>query len=262
MNALKRNNVVIRGKGSKAMMFAHGFGCDQSMWRLVTPAFEDGYQIILFDHVGAGHSDLGAYSYEKYNSLEGYATDIIEIAHELGLKNAVFVGHSVSAMIGVIAAAKVRELFETLVLVAPSPSYINDGDYIGGFSKAEIEELLEALDSNHMGWSMMMAPAIMGNQERGELAQELTNSFCRTDPEIAKHFARATFLSDYRDILPRIDIPALILQCSSDVIAPLNVGEFMHRQMPNSKLVVMQAMGHCPNLSAPEETIAAIRDFL
>ena len=262
MNAFKRNNVVIRGKGSKAVMFAHGFGCDQIMWRLVTPAFEAGYQTILFDHVGAGHSDLAAYSIEKYESLEGYAIDIIEIARELGLENAVFVGHSVSAMIGLIAAVKVPDLFEALVLVGPSPSYINDGDYIGGFSKAEIEGLLEALDSNHMGWSMTMAPVIMGNPEREELAEELTNSFCRTDPEIAKHFARATFLSDYRYILSHISIPALILQCSSDVIAPLTVGEFMHQQMPNSKLVVMQATGHCPNLSAPEETIAAIKNFL
>jgi sigma-B regulation protein RsbQ len=262
MNALKRNNVVIRGRGSKGMMFAHGFGCDQSMWRLVTPAFEDSHQVILFDHVGAGGSDLAAYSYEKYDTLDGYATDIVEIANELRLKNAVFVGHSVSAMIGLIAAAKAHDLFEALVLVGPSPSYINDGDYIGGFSKAQIEELLEALDSNHMGWSMTMAPLIMGNPEREELAQELTNSFCRTDPEIAKQFARTTFLSDCRDILSDIDIPALILQCSSDVIAPLDVGEFMHCQMPNSKLVVMQATGHCPNLSAPEETIAAIKAFL
>jgi sigma-B regulation protein RsbQ len=262
MNAFERNNVVIRGKGSKALMFAHGFGCDQSMWRLVSPAFEAGYQTILFDHVGAGHSDLAAYSIEKYESLEGYATDIIEIARELGLKNAVFVGHSVSAMIGLIAAVKAPDLFEALVLVGPSPSYINDGDYIGGFSKAEIEDLLEALDSNHMGWSMTMGPVIMGNPEREELAEELINSFCRTDPEIANHFARATFLSDYRGILSQISIPALILQCSRDVIAPLTVGEFMHQQMPNSKLVVMQATGHCPNLSAPEETIAAIKNFL
>lgn len=262
MKALKRNNVVSRGRGSKAMMFAHGFGCDQSMWRLVAPAFEDSYRIILFDHVGAGGSDLAAYSYEKYNTLDGYATDIIEIARELQLKEAVFVGHSVSAMIGLLAAAKARDLFEALILVGPSPSYINEGDYIGGFSKAQIDELLESLDSNHMGWSMTMAPLIMGNPEREELAQELTNSFCRTDPEIARHFARTTFLSDCRDILSDIDIPVLILQCSSDVIAPLDVGEFMHGQMPNSKLVVMQATGHCPNLSAPEETIAAIKDFL
>jgi sigma-B regulation protein RsbQ len=244
------------------MMFAHGFGCDQNMWRFVAPAFEDNYQIILFDHVGAGGSDLTAYSREKYDTLEGYAEDIIGIARELRLKEAVFVGHSVSAMMGIMAAVKAPELFKALVLVGPSPSYINDGDYTGGFTKAQIDELLESLDSNHMGWSMTMAPLIMGNPDREALGQELTNSFCRTDPEIARHFARTTFLSDCRDILPGTDIPTLILQCSSDVIAPREVGEYIHRKMPNSKLVVMEATGHCPNLSAPEETIAAIKAFL
>ncbi|WON74178.1 alpha/beta hydrolase [Nitrosospira sp. Is2] len=262
MNALKRNNVVVRGKGSRAMMFAHGFGCDQNMWRFVAPAFEESYQIILFDHVGAGGSDLAAYSHEKYSSLEGYAEDIIEIAGELRLKDAVFVGHSVSAMMGIMVAGKEPKLFKNLVLVGPSPSYINDDDYIGGFTKAQIEELLESLDSNHMGWSMAMAPVIMGNPDRKELGDELTNSFCRTDPEIAKHFARTTFFSDCRDILAGARIPALILQCSNDVIAPQDVGEYVHRQMPNSKLVLMEATGHCPNLSAPEETIAAIKAFL
>ncbi len=243
-------------------MFAHGFGCDQSMWRFVTPAFEDNYQIILFDHVGAGGSDLTAYSREKYNTLDGYVEDIIGIAGELQLKNAVFVGHSVSAMMGIMAAAKAPDLFKALVLVAPSPSYINDGDYIGGFTKAQIDELLESLDSNHMGWSITMAPLIMGNPDREELGEELVNSFCRTDPEIAKHFARTTFLSDCRGILSGTDVRTLILQCSSDVIAPHEVGEYIHRQMANSKLVVMEATGHCPNLSAPEETIAAIKAFL
>ncbi len=262
MSVLKRNNVVVRGKGSTAMMFAHGFGCDQNMWRFVSPAFEDDYQIILFDHVGAGRSELAAYSREKYNTLEGYSEDIIEIARELRLKDAVFVGHSVSAMMGIMAAAKAPGVFKSLVLVGPSPSYINDGDYIGGFTKAQIEELLESLDSNHMGWSMSMAPVIMGNPDHEELAEELVDSFCRTDPEIAKHFARTTFLSDCRGILADADIPALILQCSNDVIAPREVGEYVHRHMPDSKLVLMEATGHCPNLSAPEETIAAIKAFL
>ena len=262
MSVLKRNNVVVRGKGSTAMMFAHGFGCDQNMWRFVSPAFEDDYKIILFDHVGAGRSDLAAYSREKYNTLEGYAENIIEIARELRLKDAVFVGHSVSAMMGIMAAAKAPGVFKSLVLVGPSPFYINDGDYIGGFTKAQIEELLESLDSNHMGWSMSMAPVIMGNPDREELAKELADSFCRTDPEIAKHFARTTFLSDCRSILADTDIPALILQCSNDVIAPREVGEYVHRHMPDSKLVLMEATGHCPNLSAPEETIAAIKAFL
>jgi sigma-B regulation protein RsbQ len=244
------------------MVFAHGFGCDQNMWRFVAPAFEDRYRTILFDHIGAGGSDLSAYDPQKYASLEGYADDVVELARELGVKKGVFVGHSVSAMIGVLAARKDPELFETLVLVGPSPRYIDEDGYVGGFSEAQIHELLEFLDENHMGWSQAMAPTIMGNPDRPELANELTNSFCRTDPDIAKRFARATFLSDNRADLAGLPTRALILQCSNDVIAPEAVGEYVHAQLPNSELVVMEASGHCPNLSAPEETIAAMRAFL
>lgn len=258
----RRNNVVVRGQGERAMMFAHGFGCDQNMWRLVTPAFEPRYRVILFDHVGAGGSDLSAYSREKYSSLNGYAEDIVELGRALDIHGGIFVGHSVSAMIGVLAAIAAPELFAALVLIGPSPCYINDGDYIGGFNRTQIEELLEFLDSNHMGWSAAMAPVIMGNADRPELGDELTNSFCRTDPEIAKHFARTTFLSDNRADLARLDRPALILQCSEDVIAPRAVGEYVHQTLPNSKLVVMRATGHCPNLSAPGETTDAINAFL
>jgi sigma-B regulation protein RsbQ len=244
------------------MVFAHGFGCDQNMWRFVAPAFEDRYRTILFDHIGAGGSDLSAYDPQKYASLEGYADDVAELCRELGVKKGVFVGHSVSAMIGVLAARKHPELFETLVLVGPSPRYIDEDGYVGGFSEAQIHELLEFLDENHMGWSQAMAPTIMGNPDRPELADELTNSFCRTDPDIAKRFARATFLSDNRADLAGLPIRTLILQCSNDVIAPEAVGEYIHAQLPNSELVVMEASGHCPNLSAPEETIAAMRAFL
>ncbi len=244
------------------MLFAHGFGCDQNMWRYVSPAFQDNYTTVLFDHVGAGNSDLSSYSFEKYDELEGYAQDIVEIANELNLKNVVFVGHSVSALMGLIAAKIKPDLFKSLVLVSPSPSYINQDDYVGGFSRSEIEELLESLNKNHLGWSATMAPVIMGNPDRKDLNEELTNSFCKTDPEIAKHFARTTFLSDKRDILPETNIPVAILQCSNDVIAPVEVGHYMHQQIPESKLVIMNATGHCPNLSAPEETIAAIRNFL
>lgn len=263
MSILARNHVNVKGRGEgPAMLFAHGYGCDQNMWRLVTPAFEEDHRIVLFDHVGAGHSDLAAFSPGKYASLEGYAADIVEIGRELGLKDAVFVGHSVSAMMGILAASAAPGMFRTLVMVGPSPCYINDAGYTGGFAREEIDELLEALDSNHMGWSMNMAPVIMGNQDRSELAEELADSFCRTDPEIAKHFARTTFLSDVRDILGQAGVPVLILQCSDDVIAPLSVGDYLHARMPDSTLVVMKATGHCPNLSAPEETIAAIRAFL
>ncbi|HYC03465.1 MAG TPA: alpha/beta hydrolase [Azospirillaceae bacterium] len=244
------------------MVFAHGYGCDQNMWRHVAPAFEADHGVVLFDHVGAGGSDLSAFDPARYGSLDGYAADLLEICRELELRDVVLVGHSVSAMIGVLAAAREPERFAKLVLVGPSPRYVDDGDYVGGFSREDIEGLLEFLDENHLGWSEAMAPRIMGNPDRPELAAELTNSFCRTDPEIAKHFARVTFLSDNRDDLARVRTPCLVLQCSDDVIAPVCVGEYVHRRLADSRLVVMKATGHCPNLSAPAETIAAIRDFL
>lgn len=262
MSVLQRHNVKVTGGGERAMMFAHGFGCDQNMWRFVAPAFEAQYRVVLFDHVGAGGSDLSAYDRQRYSSLEGFASDVIEIASKLGIRGGVFVGHSVSAMIGILAAKRAPELFSELVLVGPSPRYIDDQDYVGGFSAAQIEELLDFLDSNHMGWSQAMAPVIMGNADRPELGEELTNSFCRTDPEIAKHFARTTFLSDNRADLDGITARVLVLQCSDDVIAPQAVGEYVHGKLANSRLVVMKATGHCPNLSAPEETVAAIRAFV
>jgi sigma-B regulation protein RsbQ len=262
MSVIRRNNVTITGTGSKPMMFAHGFGCDQNMWRLVVPAFESDYRIILFDHVGSGQSDITAYSPTKYASLKGYAEDVIEICRELDLTGIVFVGHSVSGMIGALAAIKVPELFDRLVMVCPSPCYINEAEYQGGFSRAEIEQLLDFMDSNFLGWASALAPQIMGNPERPELGAELTNSFCRTDPEIAKQFARVTFLSDNRRDLERLRTKSLIIQCSSDVIAPISVGEYVHRNLPGSKLSVLDATGHCPNLSAPEDTAKAIRTFL
>lgn len=262
MTILKRNNVCVSGRGKTAMLFAHGFGCDQNMWRFVAPAFEADYKTVLFDNMGAGKSDLSAYSFEKYSSLEGYADDVIEIVRTLKLEGPIFVGHSVSAMVGLLAHLKDPTLFSGLILVGPSPCYINDDDYIGGFTKPQIEELLESLEDNHLGWSATMAPVIIGNPDREELAGELTASFCRTDPEIAAHFARTTFMSDHRSVIGPISIPTLVLQCSEDVIAPTCVGEFLHRNMPGSTLVVMEATGHCPNLSAPEETVEAIKSFL
>jgi sigma-B regulation protein RsbQ len=244
------------------MVFAHGFGCDQNMWRFVAPAFEKDFVTVVFDQVGAGGSDLTAYSKSKYGSLDGYAHDLIEIGRALDLKNAVFVGHSVSAMIGVLASIAAPELFDCLVLVSPSPRYINDDSYIGGFSESQIEELLDFLDNNHLGWSATMAPIIMGNPERPELGDELKNSFCRTDPEIAKHFARTTFTGDNRQDLAKVKIRSLVVQCSDDMIAPLEVGEYVHKNLRDSTLVVLKASGHCPNLSAPLETIAAIRAFV
>jgi sigma-B regulation protein RsbQ len=262
MSVLQRNNVNVSGRGKQPMLFAHGFGCDQNMWRLVAPAFADDYRIVLFDHVGAGKSELRAYNRTKYASLQGYADDVLEICRELALEHVVFVGHSVSAMIGVLAAAREPERFARLVLIGPSPCYLNAGDYRGGFSREDLEGLLEFMDANYLGWSSALAPKIIGNPERPELGEELANSFCRTDPEIARHFARVTFLSDNRADLAKANVPALVLQCSDDIIAPLQVGDYVHRQMPQSQLVVMRATGHCPNLSAPQETIDAMKAFL
>lgn len=262
MTVVQRNNVRVSGRGSTAMLFAHGFGCDQTMWRYLTPAFEESYQLVLFDHVGAGHSDIGSYDREKYGTLDGYAADVLEICDHLGLEDVVFVGHSVSAMIGVLAARRQPARFDALVLIGPSPRYINDDGYTGGFSREDIEELLHSLDSNYLGWSAAMAPAIMGNADRPELGAELANSFCRTDPEIAADFARVTFLSDNREDLSVVNVPTLILQCSDDIIAPRSVGEFIHARMTHSELVYLNAVGHCPNLSAPQETSEAMKAFL
>ena len=263
MDILGRNNVTLSGRDTgPAILFAHGFGCDQNMWRFVAPTFADSYRVVLFDHVGAGRSDAAAYDRGKYGSLHGYSGDVLDICHALGLRQVVFVGHSVSAMIGVLAAVREPVRFAKLVLIGPSPRYINDEGYTGGFEREDIDGLLESLDSNYLGWSSAMAPVIMGNPDRPELGTELTNSFCRTNPEIARHFASVTFLSDNRADLPKVRTPTLILQCSEDVIAPRVVGEYVHRQIAGSELVLMEATGHCPNLSAPEETIAAIRAFL
>jgi sigma-B regulation protein RsbQ len=244
------------------MMFAHGFGCDQSMWRFVAPAFEDDFRVVSFDHAGAGGADPSAYDPDRHASLDGYADDVLELCRDLDLSDVIFVGHSVSSMIGVLAAAREPDRFAKLVLVGPSPRYIDDDGYRGGFSREDIDELLDSLEVNYLGWSSAMAPVIMGAPERPELGEELTNSFCRTDPDVARRFARATFLSDNREDLSRVEVPALVLQCDQDVIAPREVGEYVHAQLRDSRLVHMQATGHCPNLSAPEETIAAIRAFV
>jgi sigma-B regulation protein RsbQ len=252
----------VQGEGNQAMVFSHGFGCDQNMWRFVEPAFAQDFKTVLFDHVGAGGSDLKAYDTLKYSTLGGYADDVVEIGCELGLRDAVFVGHSVSSMIGALAVQKAPGMFGKLVMVGPSARYIDDDNYTGGFSETQIEELLQFLESNHMGWSAQMAPAIMGNPDRPELAEELSNSFCRTDPDIAQAFARVTFKSDNRADLAKIDIPTLVLQCREDIIASEQVGEFVHRKIAGSKFVILEATGHCPNLSAPDEVIVAMQQFV
>ncbi|MDB4977003.1 MAG: alpha/beta hydrolase [Myxococcaceae bacterium] len=244
------------------MVFAHGYGCDQNMWRLLTPAFEARYRIILFDLVGSGSSDLSAYDRGKYGSLHGHAEDVLEIVREFAGGPAVFVGHSVSAMIGLLAGIAEPTLFSSHVMIGPSPCYVNEGDYLGGFSRQDIDSLLDTLDSNYLGWASAMAPTIMGAPDRPELGVELTNSFCATDPEIAKHFARVTFLSDNRADLPKLTTRTLILQNSEDVIAPLEVGHYMQAKLPNSVLRVIENIGHCPHLSAPAAIVEAIDDFL
>lgn len=264
MDVRRRNHVTVTGRPrAPVVMLAHGFGCDQNLWRLVVPALEPDFTVVLFDHVGAGMSDLSAWSRERYSSLDGYVEDVLEVIAELALGPVVFVGHSVSAMMGVLAAARAPEVFAGLVLLAPSPCFLDDPDtgYRGGFSAEDIDELLESLEANYLGWSGAMAPVIMGNPDRPELGEELTSSFCRTDPEIARVFARVTFLSDNRADLAAVRVPTLVAECARDAIAPPGVGAFVQTQIAGSRLVTLDATGHCPQLAAPEETAAAIAGF-
>lgn len=262
MTVTQKLNVKVSGQGTQPMIFAHGYGCDQKMWRFITPAFEKDYKIILFDLIGFGNSDVSTYSISKYNSLEAYAEDVLAIVNELGLKDVIYVGHSVSAMIGVLAANKQPDRFAKLVLIGPSPCYVNDGDYVGGFSEENINGLINTLESDYLTWAQTMAPVIMGNPDKPELGQELANSFCSSNIEVAKDFARITFLSDNRHDLPEVTVDTLILQCSEDVIAPEVVGRYVHQNIAGSLFIQMDAVGHCPNLSAPDETISAIKNFL
>lgn len=261
--ALRRNNVTVVGNpDGRPIVFAHGYGCSQATWNAVAPSFESDFKVILFDHVGAGGSDAQAYRRGKYDSLHGYADDVLEILEALDLDDVIFVGHSVSAMIGVLAANREPSRFAALVLIGPSPRYVNDDGYVGGFEQADIEALLDALDANYLGWSRSMAPVIMGNPDRPQLAQRLTESFCTIDPEIARHFARVTFLSDNRADLAQVSVPTLVMQCSTDVIAPVEVGSYVHEAIPESTLVVLSATGHVPILSDPDEVVRAVRRFV
>lgn len=263
VDIIERNNVNVFGKGTQPMLFAHGFGCDQNMWRFVAPAFADDYRVVLFDYVGAGKSDLGAFDVQRYGALDGYAQDIIDVCETLDLRDVIFVGHSVSSMIGALAALRKPEYFSRLIMVGPSPRYINDlPDYFGGFERADIEGLLDLMDKNYLGWANFLAPVVMKNPERQELTDELEQSFCSTDPTTSRNFARVTFFSDNRSDLPHLTVPSLILQCTDDAIAPIEVGNYVHSQLPNSTLRQLEATGHCPHMSHPEETIAAIKDYL
>lgn len=259
---LRRNNVRVTGHGEQVMLFAHGFGCDQNMWRYIVPSYEKDHKIVLFDYVGSGKSDISSYDPTKYSTLEGYSQDILEICDALGLRDVIFVGHSVSSMIGVLAAIKRPELFSHLILIGPSPSYINDTDYHGGFARKDIAELLDLMDRNYIGWAGYLAPVIMKNGERAELTEELQQSFCSTDPKIARKFAEATFYSDNRADLKSVNVPTLIIQCSDDAIAPVVVGEYVNREIEGSTLKVIEASGHCPHMSHPELTIEAMNEYL
>ena len=260
-DVLLRNNVKITGEG-QPMLFAHGFGCDQKMWRFITPAFEKDYQLILFDYVGAGNSDKSAYDIEKYNDLNGYVQDILDIVTTLDLKNVILIAHSVSCMISLLSSIKEPHRFAKMVFIGPSACYINNGAYVGGFEKKDILDLLETMEKNYIEWANFLAPAIMKNPENPELGKELNQSFCSTDPTIAKQFAAVTFLSDNRKDLSKMTTPTLLLQCTNDLLAPKEVGEYLHREIPGSTLKIMNATGHCPHMSAPGETISLIKNYL
>ncbi|HKS28450.1 MAG TPA: alpha/beta hydrolase [Pyrinomonadaceae bacterium] len=262
-DVLRRNNVKVSGKGTRPMMFAHGFGCDQNMWRFVAPAFEEDYRVILFDYVGSGKSDIAAYSPERYASLDGYAQDVLDICHALELSDIIFVGHSVSSVVGMLASIREPRRFHSLILIGPSPCYINHPpDYVGGFERSDIAGLLDLMEKNYIGWANFLAPAVMKNAERPELSRELEESFCSTDPKIARRFAEATFFSDNRADVARVRVPSLIMQCSEDSIAPLEVGQYLHRNLPGSTFQLLEATGHCPHMSHPDETIRVIRSYL
>jgi sigma-B regulation protein RsbQ len=262
MTTIARNNVKVVGTAPDALIFAHGFGCDQDAWRDVTPAFRDQFRIVSFDYVGFGGSDVASYDRQRYSGLDGYAADVIEILDELDVSKVAFVGHSVSAMIGLLAAIRRPDLFASLIMICPSPCYIDDGGYRGGFTRDDILSLLDTIDSNFFLWSRTMAPVVMGNGGRPYLGKDLADSFCRADPEIAKDFARTTFLSDFREQLPDCPVPSLILQTAEDTIAPIEVGQYMHKNMPRSTLVNMAATGHCPHISAAAETVSVIENYL
>jgi len=262
---LFRNNVTVGGRpDGQPMLFAHGFGCDQQAWAPVLRVFEPDHRVVAFDHVGFGRSDRSAWDRGRHCSLSGYADDLLQVIEELDLRDVVFVGHSVSSMIGLLAANRAPHRFAQLVLVGPSPRYLDDPaeGYVGGFTDADIAGLLETLERDYAAWAAVMAPTIMGTPEQPELGEELRQMFCRTDPEVAATFARATFLSDNRADLAEVRVPTLVLQCTDDVIAPDPVGQYVADHIAGSTLVRLSARGHCPNMSAPAETAQAIRGYL
>ncbi|MED4403383.1 alpha/beta fold hydrolase [Metabacillus fastidiosus] len=262
-NIFVRNNVKIIGEGEKVIIFGHGFGCDQNMWRFITPHFEKEFRLVLFDYVGSGKSDLTAYNREKYSNLHGYKTDLLEIIEALNVEKVIFIGHSVSSMIGMLASIERPECFESLIMIGPSPRYLNDENgYSGGFDERDVIELLNMMEMNFIGWASYLAPIAMNNPDQPMLSQELEASFCSTDPVITRQFAEATFFSDHREDLLKATVPSLILQCAEDSIVPVEVGEYLHRYLKNSTFRMMEAKGHYPHLSHPEETTRFIKEYL
>ena len=259
---LQRHHVQTQGSGEPPLLLVHGFGCDQSVWRRVAPTLAPKHRLVLMDLAGYGGSPPASYDFNRHASLAGHAEDLIEVCQAAGVKRPVLVGHSVGAMVALKAAVLRPTLFRALVLVAPSPSLIDDGDYRGGFQRDEVEQMLAALDNDYLAWAEQMAPLVMGRDNAAPLQQELAQSFCRAHPAIAPHFARTTFLTDCRADLPLVRLPTLVLQCSDDPLAPRSVGDYTQRQIPESQLRMLQAQGHCPHVSAPEETAAAIADFV
>jgi len=260
---LRRNNVRVLGNSSgRPVLFLHGFGCSQEMWRKVTPRFADEHQVIVLDQVGAGDSDLTAWQPGRYESLHGYADDLLEVIESLDLHDLVIVGHSVGSMIAVLAATRDSARLGALILVGPSPRYVDIDDYVGGFDQAGMDSLLDNLDGDQVGWASAMAPVIMGNADRPELSAELVRSFCRYDPVIARHFARVMFLADNRHDLSRVALPTLVVQCTDDAISAVVVGEYVHAAIRGSEFALMSATGHCPNLSEPDELADTIQQFL
>jgi len=262
-SVVARNNVTINGSGSTVLMLAHGFGCDQNMWRHLLPYFDEQYTVILFDYVGCGASDYSAYDKDRYSSLTGYAQDVLEICEALSLKDVTFIGHSVSSMIGMHAAIQSPHIFSKLAMICPSPCFLNfPPEYEGGFDKEDLEELINLMDKNYVGWANYLAPLVMGQATDAALTQELETSFCSTDPKYAKPFAKATFFSDDRAMLAKLSLPTLILQSKHDNLASTAVGEYMAQFIPNSQLEVVDAHGHCLHMTNPSIVFSYLREFV
>lgn len=260
---IARNNVKIFGEGEQTLLLAHGFGCDQNMWRFVKSDLGKKYRLVLFDYVGSGKSDLASFSSEKYSALDGYAENIIDVCRALNLEKVTIVGHSVSSMIGLIASIDSPQYFANMVMICPSPCFLNfPPNYFGGFERKDLEELIDLMDKNYIGWANYLAPLVMGSNNSPELIGEMSGSFCSTDPIIARVFAEATFFSDHRDILPKAKHPALVLQSRVDALASPSVGEYVQNNLPNSKMEIIDAEGHCLHMTCPEKIVQQIIDFV